>query len=82
MPNKGLYYNINKKRKEGKTMRKKGEKGAPKVLEGEDFKKLKGMKDGGMYKEYGHGGLHTEKKVIKTRGTGAATKGLNFHSSD
>ena len=26
---KGLYYNINKKRKEGRAMRKKGEKGAP-----------------------------------------------------
>ena len=26
---KGLYYNINKKRKEGKKMRKKGAKGAP-----------------------------------------------------
>ena len=26
---KGLYYNINKKKKSGKTMRKKGEKGAP-----------------------------------------------------
>ena len=28
---KGLYYNINKKRKEGRPMRKKGEKGAPKA---------------------------------------------------
>ena len=28
---KGLYYNINKKRKEGRAMRKKGEKGAPKA---------------------------------------------------
>lgn len=26
---KGLYYNINKKRKSGKKMRKKGDKGAP-----------------------------------------------------
>ena len=26
---KGLYYNINKKRAEGKKMRKKGTKGAP-----------------------------------------------------
>ena len=26
---KGLYYYINKKRKEGRKMRKKGEKGAP-----------------------------------------------------
>lgn len=32
---KGLYYNINKKRKEGKKMRKKGAKGAPKAS---DFK--------------------------------------------
>ena len=28
---KGLYYNINKKRKEGRKIRKKGEKGAPKA---------------------------------------------------
>ena len=28
---KGLYYNINKKRKEGRKMRKKGEKDAPKA---------------------------------------------------
>ena len=56
--------------------------GDPKVLEGEDFKKLSKMKDGGMYKEYGGGGLHSEKKIMKTRGTGAATKGLNFYSSD
>ena len=28
---KGLYYNINKKRNEGRRMRKKGEKGAPKA---------------------------------------------------
>ena len=28
---KGLYYNINKKSKEGRKMRKKGEKGAPKA---------------------------------------------------
>ncbi len=33
---KGLYYNINKKRKEGRKMRKKGAKGAPKAS---DFKK-------------------------------------------
>ena len=33
---KGLYYYINKKRKEGRKMRKKGEKGAPK---GSDFER-------------------------------------------
>tara|TARA_R100000781_G_scaffold104864_1_gene68636 strand:- start:407 stop:622 length:216 start_codon:yes stop_codon:yes gene_type:complete len=38
--------------------------------------------DGGLHKEYGSGGLHSEKRIVKTRGTGAATKGLNFHSSD
>ena len=32
---KGLYYNINKKKKEGRPMRKKGEKGAPSA---DDFK--------------------------------------------
>jgi|TARA_R100001510_G_scaffold14122_1_gene11278 signal recognition particle subunit SEC65 len=30
MAGRGLYYNINKKRKEGRKMRKKGAKGAPK----------------------------------------------------
>lgn len=29
MPKKGLYANINAKRKAGKKMRKKGDKGAP-----------------------------------------------------
>ena len=29
MPNKGLWHNINMKRKRGERMRKKGEKGAP-----------------------------------------------------
>lgn len=81
MPNKGLYYNINKKRKEGKTMRKKGEKGAPSEKDFKDAAKTAKMKDGGLY-NYGEGGLHTQKNVVKTRGTGAATKGLNFHSSD
>ena len=37
---------------------------------------------GGIHKEYGSGGLHSEKRIVKTKGTGAATKGLNFHSSD
>jgi len=32
---KGLYYNINQKRKEGRKMRKKGDKGAPSAS---DFK--------------------------------------------
>tara|TARA_R100001369_G_scaffold92396_1_gene137249 strand:+ start:5589 stop:5819 length:231 start_codon:yes stop_codon:yes gene_type:complete len=54
-------------------------------ITGADLKKLgkkpKKMKEGGM-PGYGEGGLHSNKKVVKTRGTGAATKGLNFHSSD
>ena len=77
---KGNYGKYSKKQKKIAAMA-----GDPKVLEGEDFAKLrnkKGMKEGGMYKEYGHGGLHSEKRIVKTRGTGAATKGLNFHSSD
>ena len=74
---KGKYNEYSPKQKKIAAMA-----GDPKVLEGEDFKKLRKMKDGGMYKEYGGGGLHSEKKVMKTRGTGAATKGLNFHSSD
>ena len=56
--------------------------GDPKVLEGKDFKKLSKMKDGGMYKEYGGGGIHSEKKDMKTGGTGDETKGLNFNSHD
>ena len=36
---KGLYYNIHKRRKSGKRMRKKGEKGAPKSG---DFKRAAG----------------------------------------
>jgi|TARA_A100000172_G_scaffold80641_1_gene70770 hypothetical protein len=77
---KGKYGKYSPKQKKIAAMA-----GDPKVLEGEDFAKLrnkKGMKEGGMYKEYGHGGLHSEKRIVKTRGTGAATKGLNFHSSD
>ena len=35
MAGKGLYYNINKKREEGRKMRKKGAKGAPTAA---DFK--------------------------------------------
>tara|TARA_R110000822_G_scaffold138120_1_gene275733 strand:+ start:383 stop:736 length:354 start_codon:yes stop_codon:yes gene_type:complete len=35
MAGRGLYYNINKKRKEGRKMRKKGAKGAPTAA---DFK--------------------------------------------
>ena len=59
---KGKYNEYSKKQKKIAKMA-----GDPKVLEGEDFKKLKGMKDGGMYKEYGHGGLHTEKKSYKNK---------------
>ena len=41
MAGRGLYYNINKKRKEGRKMRKKGAKGAPKkVLLKEQLKRL------------------------------------------
>ena len=39
---KGLYYNIHKRRKSGKRMRKKGEKGAPKPgdLKGQQVSQL------------------------------------------
>ena len=44
---KGLYYNINKKRKEGRKMRKKGEKGAPKAS---DFERAaQTAKEDGIY---------------------------------
>ena len=76
---KGKYGKYSKKQKKIAAMA-----GDPKVLEGEDFAKLRKMKDGGVYKEekLGHGGMPSGKKIVKTRGTGAATKGLNFHSSD
>ena len=49
----------------------------PKKMMGGGMYKMKDggmykMKDGGMMPEYGDGGL------VKTRGTGAATKGLHF----
>ena len=47
---------------------KKLRKKPKKMMDGGIYK----MKDGGMLPEYGGGGL------VKTRGTGAATKGLHF----
>ena len=71
---KGLYYNINKKKKAGKKMRKKGAKGAPSAA---DFKaaaktakkpkraaayggEIKMMKSGGKFPD-----LSGDKKVTK-----------------
>ncbi len=51
--------------------------GDPKVLEGEDFKALRGkknLKDGGVYKMK-DGGLFGGK--VKTKGVGAATQGIH-----
>lgn len=44
---KGLYYNINKKRKEGRKMRKAGEKGAPSAQDFRNAAKTARKVDGG-----------------------------------
>tara|TARA_R100000315_G_C5225562_1_gene136717 strand:+ start:746 stop:1066 length:321 start_codon:yes stop_codon:yes gene_type:complete len=47
---KGLYYNINQKRKRGEKMRAKGAKGAPSAQDFEDAAKTAKKADGGIYK--------------------------------
>ena len=47
---KGLYYNINKKRKEGRKPRKPGSPGAPSAADFEAAAKTAKKADGGMYK--------------------------------
>jgi hypothetical protein len=46
---KGLYYNINKKKAEGKKSRPKGAKGAPSAKDFKDAAKTAKKKDGGLY---------------------------------
>ena len=60
---KGLYYNINKKRKEGRAMRKKGEKGAPKTG---DFERAAQTAKENV-KEDGHTAVAKVKSDIKDR---------------
>ena len=60
---KGLYYNINKKRKEGRKMRKKGEKGAPKAS---DFERAAQTAKENV-KEDGHTAVAKVKSDIKDR---------------
>jgi len=47
---KGLYYNINKKQKEGRKPRPVGAKGAPSKKDFEDAAKTAKKADGGLYK--------------------------------
>ena len=60
---KGLYYNINKKRKEGRKMRKKCEKGAPKAS---DFERAAQTAKENV-KEDGHTAVAKVKSDIKDR---------------
>ena len=60
---KGLYYYINKKRKEGRKMRKKGEKGAPKAS---DFERAAQTAKESV-KEDGHTAVAKVKSDIKDR---------------
>ena len=62
---KGLYYNINKKRKEGRAMRKKGAKGAPKAS---DFERAAQTAKENV-KEDGHTAVAKVKNAIKDRKT-------------
>tara|TARA_B100001094_G_C18041283_1_gene725131 strand:- start:59 stop:433 length:375 start_codon:yes stop_codon:yes gene_type:complete len=79
---KGLYYNINKKKKAGKKMRKKGAKGAPSAA---DFKaaaktakkpkkaaayggEIKMMKDGGKFPDLSGDGKITQKDILMGKG--------------
>ena len=47
---KGLYYNINKKKKEGRKARAPGSPGAPSAADFEAAAKTAKKADGGMYK--------------------------------
>ena len=60
---KGLYYYINKNRKEGRKMRKKGEKGAPKAS---DFERAAQTAKESV-KEDGHTAVAKVKSDIKDR---------------
>ena len=74
---KGLWYNINQKRKRGEKMRKKGEKGAP-TQAAMDRAKGESVKEGeGKYKgetwEQGY-----KRRVVKTTDPEHKEKGYNW----
>ena len=74
---KGLWYNINQKRKRGEKMRKKGEKGAP-TQASMDRAKGESVKEGeGKYKgetwEQGY-----KRRVVKTTDPEHKEKGYNW----
>ena len=68
---KGLYYNINKKRKEGRAMRKKGEKGAPR--EG-DFERAAQTAKEQLYDKIGPTAKLMKPILVKPKPLGTAPK--------
>jgi hypothetical protein len=68
---KGLYYNINKKRKEGRKMRKKGEKGAPKAS---DFEKAAQTAKEQLYDRIGPTAKLMKPILVKPKPLGTAPK--------
>tara|TARA_Y100000361_G_scaffold116546_1_gene107503 strand:- start:527 stop:796 length:270 start_codon:yes stop_codon:yes gene_type:complete len=58
---KGLYYNINKKREEGRKPRPVGAKGAPSKKDFEDAAKTAKKAGGGIYK-MANGGMFVQSK--------------------
>ena len=68
---KGLYYNINKKRKEGRPMRKKGEKGAPKAS---DFERAAQTAKEQLYDRIGPTAKLMKPILVKPKPLGTAPK--------
>ena len=68
---KGLYYNINKKRKEGRAMRKKGEKGAPKAS---DFERAAQTAKEQLYDKIGPTAKLMKPILVKPKPLGTAPK--------
>ena len=68
---KGLYYNINKKRKEGRAMRKKGEKGAPKAS---DFERAAQTAKEQLYDRIGPTAKLMKPILVKPKPLGTAPK--------
>ena len=68
---KGLYYNINKKRKEGRAMRKKGEKGAPKTG---DFERAAQTAKEQLYDRIGPTAKLMKPILVKPKPLGTAPK--------
>ena len=68
---KGLYYYINKKRKEGRKMRKKGEKGAPKAS---DFERAAQTAKEQLYDRIGPTAKLMKPILVKPKPLGTAPK--------